>query len=195
MYLRRTMAIAPDDTTGSLHDKLAQLGAEAIVDALARLAAGELSAEPQPAEGVTYASKISRSEAELDWRRPAVELERQVRAFNPFPVAFGQTHGTAVKFWAAHSVAEHGEPGRILRADASGVMVACGEGALNLTELQRPGSRRMTAAEFLRGFALSPGECFGLLPSSGGKSKIASTPTPTPTGEIAGFVSNAGTCH
>ena len=160
MCLRRTIPIAPDDTTGSLHDKLAQLGAEAIVDALARLAAGDLPVEPQPAEGISYANKISRSEAELDWRRPAAELERQVRAFNPFPVAFGQTHGSAIKFWVAHPVAECGEPGSILRADEFGVTVACGEGALNVTELQRPGSRRMTAAEFLRGFALSSGARF-----------------------------------
>lgn len=162
MCLCRTIPIAPNDTTGSLHDKLAQLGAEAIVDALARMAAGDLPAEPQPGEGITYASKISRIEAELDWRRPAAELERQVRAFNPFPAAFGQTHGTVVKFWAAHPVAEHGEPGSILRANESGVTVACGEGALTVTELQRPGSRRMTAAEFLRGFMLSPGERFEL---------------------------------
>jgi methionyl-tRNA formyltransferase len=162
MLLRQTLKIAPDDTTANLHDKLARLGATAIVDTLARLSDAPLPAEPQPDDGVTYAHKITRAEAELDWRRPAPELERAVRAFNPFPVAFGQLRDTTIKLWAAQAVAERGEAGRILRADASGVVVACGEGALCITTLQRPGSRRMTAAEFLHGFALTAGDRFAL---------------------------------
>lgn len=158
--LRRTIPIAPDDTLGSLHDKLARLGAEVLVDALARLAAGDLPAEAQPDEGVTYASKVSLDDAELDWRRPAAELERQVRAFDPFPGAFGRIRGAVLRIWAAQTVAEHGEPGSLLRVDASGVTVACGEGALRITELQRPGRRRLPVAEFLPGFALTPGERF-----------------------------------
>ncbi|MDR2207725.1 MAG: methionyl-tRNA formyltransferase [Azoarcus sp.] len=160
MLLRREIDIAPEDTAASLHDKLARLGAEAIVEALARLAVGDLPAEAQPAAGVTIAKKISRAEAEIDWRRPAAELARQVRAFNPFPVAFALTPETTIKFWAAHTVSGRGEPGSILRADSSGIVVACGEDALCVTELQRPGSRRMAAAEFLHGFALAAGERF-----------------------------------
>jgi methionyl-tRNA formyltransferase len=164
MLLRREIGIALEDTAASLHDKLAHLGAEAIVEALARLLAGGLPAEAQPTAGVTIAPKISRAEAGIDWRKPAIELARQVRAFNPFPVAFGQIRETTIKLWAAHVVSGCGEPGSILRADASGVVVACGENALCATELQRPGSRRMIVAKFLHGFALAAGERF-LLPS------------------------------
>ncbi len=160
MLLRREIEIALDDTAASLHDKLARLGAETIVEALVRLAAGDLPAEAQPTQGVTIARKISRIDAEIDWRRPAIELARQIRAFNPFPGAFGQVRETTVKLWAAHTTPERGEPGVILRADASGVVVACGEDALCVTELQRPNSRRMAATEFLNGFALAAGERF-----------------------------------
>ncbi|MCL2876832.1 MAG: methionyl-tRNA formyltransferase, partial [Betaproteobacteria bacterium] len=160
MLLRRKVAIAPEDTAASLHDKLAHLGAEAIIEALARLEAGDLPAETQPATGVTIARKISRAEAGIDWRRPATELARQIRAFNPFPVAFGQIRETTIKLWTAHTVPGCGEPGSILHIDASGIVVACGEDALCVTELQRPNSRRMAAAEFLHGFALATGERF-----------------------------------
>ena len=161
MLLRREIDITLEDTAASLHDKLAHLGADAIVEALARLAAGDLpAAEAQPTQGVTVARKISRIEAEIDWRRPAINLARQIRAFNPFPGSFGQIRETTVKLWTAHTVPEHGEPGSILRADAAGVVVACGEDALCVTELQRPNSRRMTAAEFLNGFTLAAGERF-----------------------------------
>ena len=162
MLLRREIGIAPEDTAASLHDKLAHLGAEAIVEALKRLTMGDLPAEAQPATGVTIARKISRAEAGIDWRRPAIELARRIRAFNPYPVAFGQIRETPVKLWMAHTVPERGELGSILRADASGVVVACGEDALCVSELQRPGSRRMAAAEFLHGFALTAGERFTL---------------------------------
>jgi len=160
MLLRREVDITPEDTAASLHDKLARLGAQAIIEALARLAAGDLTAEAQPAAGVTIARKISRAEAGIDWRRPATELVRQIRAFNPFPVAFSQIRETTVKLWTAHTVSESGEPGGILRADASGIVVACGEDALCVTALQRPNSRRMAAAEFLHGFTLTAGERF-----------------------------------
>ncbi|MDR1228885.1 MAG: methionyl-tRNA formyltransferase [Azoarcus sp.] len=160
MLLRRTAAIADNDTAASLHDKLARLGADAIVEALARLAAGNLPAEPQPAEGATYARKISRAEAGLDWRRTGSELARTIRAFDPYPGASGQMRGTAIKLWAARPVAARGEAGTILRADDAGIVVACGEDALCITELQRPGSKRLAAAEFLHGFALRAGDQF-----------------------------------
>jgi methionyl-tRNA formyltransferase len=162
MLLRREIDIAPEDTAASLHDKLACLGAEAIVEALARLAVGDLPAETQPITGVTLARKISRAEAGIDWRRSAIELAHQVRAFNPFPVAFALIRETTIKLWAAHTVSGRGEPGSVLHADSSGIVVACGESALCVTELQRPGSRRMAAAEFLHGFALVAGERFAL---------------------------------
>ncbi|MDR1423640.1 MAG: methionyl-tRNA formyltransferase [Azoarcus sp.] len=162
MLLRRALPIAGEDTAATLHDKLARLGADAIVETLAHLAAGDLVPEPQPETEATYAHKISRAEAALDWRRPAVELARAVRAFDPFPGAIGHVHDTTIKFRAARTCRESGEPGLVLRVGADGIVVACGEGALVIAQLQRPGSRRMAAAEFLRGFALLPGERFAL---------------------------------
>ncbi|MDO9598922.1 MAG: methionyl-tRNA formyltransferase [Azoarcus sp.] len=162
MLLRHRVPIAATDTTGTLHDKLAALGARSIVEALQLLPQGRLQPEVQAQEGVTYASKIARTDADIDWRRPALEIERAVRAFNPFPGAVGQLRDMPVKLWMAHCVAGRGVPGTVLQADEAGVVVACGEGALCFTELQRPGSRRMAAGEFLRGFAVNDGERFAL---------------------------------
>ncbi|MDR2689061.1 MAG: methionyl-tRNA formyltransferase [Azoarcus sp.] len=173
MLLIRTLPIAATDTTASLHDKLAQLGAEAIVDILARLQQGAPPpATPQSVDGVTYAHKIARHEARLDWRRSAIELERAVRAFNPFPVAFGQLRGTVIKLWSAQANpgepnlagtdTSNDEPGTVLACHAKGIDVACGAGVLRIGELQRPGSRRLPTGEFLRGFAIHPGERFEL---------------------------------
>ncbi len=161
MLLRRAISIHPDDTTASLHDRLAVLGADMIVEALDALDAGRLTATPQPAEGVTYAAKISKAEAELDWQRPAAQIERAVRAFNPFPVASTHLRGTAIKVWRAQLAEGKGTPGEVLAVGDHGVVVACGEQALSLTELQRPGSRRMPVAEFLRGFRVDVGERLG----------------------------------
>ncbi|ATE62010.1 methionyl-tRNA formyltransferase [Thauera sinica] len=160
MLLRRAEPILPADTTASLHDRLAALGGECIVEALAALAAGGLAATPQPAEGVTYAAKIGRAEAAADWTRPAADLERMMRAFDPFPGLASSLRGTVVKFWSAGVVDAGGVPGTVLAADDDGIVVACGRGALCCTVLQRPGSRRLPAGEFLRGFAVSVGECF-----------------------------------
>jgi methionyl-tRNA formyltransferase len=164
MLLRRALPIDDDDTAASLHDKLARLGAEAIVEVLAGLRRGGApwSAEPQPADGVTYAAKISRAEARLDWRRPAVELDRAVRAFNPFPVASGQLRNMTIKLWAARPVTGCGGalPGTVLAADGRGVVVACGDGVLRVTELQRPGGRRLPAGDFLGGFEIPAGAVF-----------------------------------
>ncbi|WP_018989249.1 methionyl-tRNA formyltransferase [Aromatoleum toluclasticum] len=161
MLMKRALAIAPDDTTATLHDRLAALGAEMVVEALRALPQGTLRAQPQPEAGATYAAKIGKAEAAIDWGRPAVEIGRAVRAFNPFPGAVGTLREVAVKVWRAEPVAGAGEPGTVLSADESGVVVACGEGALRLVELQKPGSRRMPAGEFLRGFPVSAGERFG----------------------------------
>ena len=160
MLLRRALPIAADDTTASLHDRLAALGGACIVEALAALAAGALVATPQPAEGVTYAAKIGRAEADIDWSRPAADIERAMRAFDPFPGAVSTLRDTAVKCWKARVVAGEGEPGRVLAVDADGIVVACGRDALRCTVLQRPGSKRLPAGEFLRGFPVSVGERF-----------------------------------
>jgi methionyl-tRNA formyltransferase len=157
MLLIEKIAIEDSDTTGALHDKLAALGGTMIVDALRRMAAGDLPATPQPAEGVTYAAKISKEEAKLDFAQPAAALARKVRSFNPFPGAHGQVNGVTVKIWGAQPEAGAGgaAPGKVLAADAAhGIVVACGEGALRLTELQKPGGKRLPAAEFLKGFPL-----------------------------------------
>ena len=160
MLLVRRLPILATDTTASLHDRLATLGGECIVAALAELDAGGLKPVPQPAEGVTYAAKIGRAEATVDWTRPAVELERAMRAFDPFPGLASSLCGTVIKFWSAQRVDAQGEPGTVLAADEGGVLVACGHGALRCTVLQRPGSKRLPAGEFLRGFPVSVGERF-----------------------------------
>jgi methionyl-tRNA formyltransferase len=162
MLLVRAEAIRPTDTTAVLHDRLAALGGQAIVQALASLDA--LSHQPQPTQGVTYAHKIEKAEAALDWALPAEVLARRIRAFDPFPgmtVPLPLADGTeTLKLWQA--VAEPGAsaagPGTVLGADASGVRVACGEGQLCLTQLQRPGGKRLNAADFLRGCPLQAGQ-------------------------------------
>ncbi len=158
-------AIAPTDTTAVLHDRLAELGGQAIVQALAKLDA--LPRQPQPAEGVTYANKIDKAEAALDWALSAEVLARRIRAFDPFPgmtVPLATATGVeTLKIWQAGAEsaapnAHAAEPGTVLSADATGVRVACGQGQLCLTQLQRPGGKRLSAADFLRGCPLQPGQ-------------------------------------
>lgn len=161
MLMREAVPIDAADTTATLHDRLAVLGATMIVSALKQLARGTLSVTPQPADGVTYANKIVKAEAVIDWRRPAVEIERAVRAFNPFPAALGNFGGVALKIWRVRLLQDQGGvPGTVLAAGPDGVVVACGEGALALLELQKPGSKRLAVAEFLKGFTLEQGDCF-----------------------------------
>jgi methionyl-tRNA formyltransferase len=157
MLLIERVAIGADDTTGTLHDKLAALGGRMIVEALRAMERGDLAATPQPDEGVTYAAKISKEEAKLDFAQPAAALARKVRAFNPFPGAHAQVGAVTVKIWNAQPLEDSrgAAPGKVLSADArDGIVVACGEGALRLTELQKPGGKRLPAAEFLKGFPL-----------------------------------------
>jgi methionyl-tRNA formyltransferase len=163
MLLVLPCAIAPTDTTAVLHDRLAELGGQAIVQALAKLAA--LPHQPQPDEGVNYAHKIDKAEAALDWTLSAEVLARRIRAFDPFPgmtVPLATASGVeTLKIWQAGAeAAAHGaaEPGTVLSADATGVRVACGQGQLCLTQLQRPGGKRLGAADFLRGCPLQPGQ-------------------------------------
>jgi methionyl-tRNA formyltransferase len=155
MLLIESLPIDATDTTGTLHDKVAALGARMIVEALHKMAAGQLVATPQPEAGVTYAAKITKEEARLDFALPAGVLARKIRAFNPFPGANGVVDGVAIKIWHAEAVDGNGTPGQVLQADAGGIVVACGAGALRLTALQKPGGKRLAAAEFLKGFALT----------------------------------------
>ncbi|MBI5900622.1 MAG: methionyl-tRNA formyltransferase [Rhodocyclales bacterium] len=154
MLLTSVIDIEADDTTGRLHDRLAALGGRGIVDALARLDA--LPVVPQPEAGVTYAGKVTKADAQLDWSQPAAALARKLRAFNPFPGATAMLAGEPVKLWRGEAVSGQGAPGQVLAVDANGIVVACGEGALRLTELQKPGGRRLASADFLRGTPLKP---------------------------------------
>ncbi|WP_439586418.1 methionyl-tRNA formyltransferase [Hydrogenophaga sp.] len=169
MLLRETLPIRADDTTGSLHDRLATLGARLVVEALEIAACGALRAEPQPAEGVTYAHKIEKAEAALDWTAPAQVLARRVRAFNPFPGAATALAGEAVKVWAAHAETgnDDGQPGAVLSVGEDGIRVQTGDGVLVLTELQRAGGKRLPVSDFLRGFGLRVGQVFDAASSSG----------------------------
>lgn len=176
ILLMRELAIGADESAGSLHDRLAELGARTVVEALAALAAGGLMPVPQPEEGATYAPKIDKAETLLDWREPASRLADRVRAFDPFPGAALRLSrdGAPVKLWRARALAQaaaggaaaSAAPGSVLRADAQALAVACGRGVLSLLELQKPGGRRLGFAEFLRGFPLKVGERL-LLPDEG----------------------------
>jgi methionyl-tRNA formyltransferase len=191
MLLASDIPIGEQETAGSVHDRLAELGARLIVEALDGLARGSLNPVAQPAQGVTYATKISKSETALDWREPAQRLADRIRAFDPFPGAVARLDRSPepLKVWRARAVAQDPgptgapatastgapatapatgpsavsiPPGTVLRADPHGLEVACGQGVLSLLELQKPGGRRLGLAEFLRGFPISAGERFRL---------------------------------
>ena len=160
MLAAETESIAPDDTTATLTAKLASLGARMIVEALLRV--DSLVAIAQP-EGATYAKKLSKSEAWLDWSLSATDLQRKVRAFDPFPVASSLLEGSPIRIWRAHvgkSESTNADPGSITAADASGIRVACGSGELVITELQRANGKRLPAREFASGALLRPGDHF-----------------------------------
>ncbi len=167
MLAVEALPIQPQHSTATLHDELAALGGRMIVAALAHAAEGSLQPVPQPTEGITYAHKIEKAESAIDWTLPVAHIERRIRAFDPFPAA--STHlvggaGEVIKLWRAEVDAAplpaDAQPGQVLSADASGVCVACADGVLRLTELQRPGGKRLAAADFLRGFALPPQAVF-----------------------------------
>lgn len=158
MLSQSRVTIAADDDAQTLHDRLAALGARMIVAALADAAAGRLQAMPQPHEGATYARKIDKGEAAINWARRAVDLERQVRALRPHPGATTRLRGEPLKIWSATVQAGRGVAGGVIEAGPQGVLVACGEGALLATELQRAGGKRLPAGDFLRGVAITPGE-------------------------------------
>ena len=165
MLLKRPCPISEDDTGGSLHDKLAVLGGEALLEALAGLRAGRLRAEPQDDSQSSYAAKLSKQEARLDWREDARALARRVRAFNPWPVAQTRAGDTVLRIHAAEALdgSAGAEPGTIVAAGKAGIDVATGEGLLRLRQLQPPGKKAMDAAAFLNGYAdlLPPGSRLG----------------------------------
>lgn len=165
MLLAERVAISPDDTTGSLHDRLAALGGRLMVEALELAACGGLKRTPQPDQGVTYANKIDKAESAIDWAQAADVIARRIRAFNPAPGASAVLQGETIKLWRAGaiscSVSSSVEPGVIVAIDERGVGVACGDGGrLQITELQRAGGKRLPVADFLRGCAWQPGMRF-----------------------------------
>ena len=165
MLLVESLAINATDTTGQLHDRLAALGAGLVVQALKLAGAGALTATPQPEAGVTYASKIDKAEAQIDWRQPATVIARRMRAFNPTPGTVTTLDGTPLKLFCSvidSCLRPSGmREGTILLADEAGIAVQCGEGVLRVTELQRTGGKRLPVAEFLRGTPLLPGTLLG----------------------------------
>jgi methionyl-tRNA formyltransferase len=159
----QAIPIDATDTAATLHERLAALGGTMIVDTLQRLARGDLRATPQPSDGITYARKIDKHEAALDWRDSAAALERRVRAFDPFPGATIDHAGTVLKLWrAAVHTPGTGAPGEVLSTLPGPIRVACGDGALELLELQRPGGRRVPAQQAFAGAAPVVGHRFAL---------------------------------
>jgi methionyl-tRNA formyltransferase len=152
VLIEKRTPIGADDTGGSLHDRLSALGAEALAEGLARAQAGDIPAPtPQAGNGVMYAHKLEKSEAVLDFQLPAIELERKVRAFNPWPVAEAVIAGERLRVWGAIAIATDrpGIPGEVVAAGREGIELACADGSLRIIELQRDGGRRQTAADYL----------------------------------------------
>jgi methionyl-tRNA formyltransferase len=160
VLMQQSISIENSDDAGSLHDKLAALGASMIVSALHRLERSGLHPKPQPETGANYAAKITKEEAAIDFKEPSAKIANKIRALNPFPGAVAMFEGTPVKIWRAEAITEatSGASGEVLAADAqSGVLVACGGGVLRLAELQKPGGKRLPAVEFIKGFSLDSG--------------------------------------
>jgi methionyl-tRNA formyltransferase len=153
--MREATPISPDETTGALHDRLSVMGAGLIVDALARL--DDLVPESQPEAGVTYAAKIDKAEARVDWSRDAAQIDRLIRGLSPFPGAWCEVEGVRIKLLASTLAEGVGAPGEVLETGPDGVTVACGQGAVRLLRLQRAGRGAQDAGEFLRGMAMAPG--------------------------------------
>ena len=162
VLMQARLRIAADDTAQTLHDKLAQLGREAIVRTLRGLERGELQPQPQLQQGASYAGKLGKAEAQINWQKEAVQVERTVRAFNPNPGAYTTLNGETLKIWKARLEDRvSGKPGEIVSVDRRGIVVACGTGAVCIEEVQKAGGQRLPVREFLSGFALKPGICFG----------------------------------
>lgn len=146
--------ISPEDNSQTLHDRLAQLGAELLVKTIPDYAAGEITPRPQPDDGITYAAKIKKEDGKINWQEPAKKILNQLRAFTPWPGAFTFWNGKLLKIWKAEITGDAGNGGQILSADKSGIVIACGMNALRILELQPEGKRRMNVQEFLAGHSL-----------------------------------------
>jgi len=157
ILMQKSITIAPDETAGTLHDQLARLGAEALVETLQGLEQGTIRPRSQDHGQATSAPMLKKEQGRLDWNKSAVELERQVRAFDPWPGSFFTWRGKTIKVWKADVVSASGEAGKVLAADKEGITVACREAALRITGLQPPGKRRMAASEFLQGHKIASG--------------------------------------
>ena len=156
MLLTRTVPIGPRETAATLHDRLAALGAQALLDTLDDIAQGAAQPRAQPAEGVTYATKIRKEEAAIDWARSAAEIDRQIRAFDPWPIAQTHWNGQQLRVWEATPIDSSAppSPGKVLATSASGIDVGTGNGVLRLTRVQAAGRKAMSAAEFLNAHRL-----------------------------------------
>lgn len=161
ILLKKTCPIGSQDTAETLHDTLATLGASSIVQALRQLEKAQLSAVPQDNQFASYAAKLSKAEAQLDWTRPAAELARAIRAYQPFPVASTSVNGTPLKIWQASEGSGSGVPGTVLALDKNRLCVACGEGVLRLEVLQKPNAKALPVNAFLQSFPLQIGARFG----------------------------------
>ena len=160
MLLTEAIEIAPDDSTGSLHDRLAVLGGRMVVQALAGLPG--LARTAQPEAGVCYAHKVDKAQGQVNWTAPAAQVERLIRAFDPAPGATGRLGEDVLKLWRARPADGAGAPGTVLAVSDDGVTVACGDGrSVELTELQRPGGKRLPAKQFLPGHPVAVGQVFG----------------------------------
>jgi methionyl-tRNA formyltransferase len=155
VLLKRTVPIAPGQTAQMLHDELAAAGAEALLEAIEGLVAGRLRPEPQDAAQATYAEKLHKAEAEIDWTRPADAIARQICAFNPWPVAQTRRGGEPLRLWEARAIDGGGPPGKVVAEGPDGIDIACGEGLLRVTRLQLPGGKPLAARDFLNGRTLA----------------------------------------
>ncbi|HYA20233.1 MAG TPA: methionyl-tRNA formyltransferase [Burkholderiales bacterium] len=162
VLMQTRLKIAADETAQTLQDKLAQQGGEAIVPALRALERGELHPQPQPWHGASYAGKLGKADAQINWENEAAQVDRTVRAFNPSPGAYTRFNGEILKIWKVKPW-DHlaGKPGEIVRVEEDGILVACGTGAIRIEEAQRAGGKRLPVRELLQGYPLKPGICLG----------------------------------
>ncbi len=164
LSVRRT-PILPTDDSQVLHDRLAQLGAELLIETIPAYVAGTIRAQPQPAEGSTYAAKIKKEDGKIDWSQPAEKIWNRLRAFSPWPGGFtflqAEPKPQLLKIWKAEPVEKSGGAGEVLSADKTGIIVGCGQNALRILELQREGGKRLTAEQFLAGVPVKPGVKLG----------------------------------
>ncbi len=160
----RRAPILPTDDSQILHDRLAQLGAELLVETIPDYVAGKISPQPQPTEVSTYAAKIKKEDGQIDWNLPAQKIWNRLRAFTPWPGAFtflqSESKPQLLKIWKVEVVEKSGEAGKILSADKTGILVGCGQNALRILELQREGGKRLTTEQFLAGFPVKVGQIF-----------------------------------